>query len=155
MPKAYYYRTTSVWTGAAQGPTVDAKTFSRDVRVTFANDLPVEMSGAPEFGGDAARVNPEELFTASLAACQMLTYLHLAARNGVQVVSYVDASEGELAMADGRLRMTRVTLRPTITITATSDRATAEALVARAHNDCFIASSVITEVQTEATIITQ
>ncbi|MBA3823786.1 MAG: OsmC family protein, partial [Ktedonobacterales bacterium] len=129
-----------------------AKTFSRATRVTFANRPEVAMSAAPEFGGDAGRLNPEELFTASLAACQMLTYLHMAARSGVAVVSYVDASEGELAFHEGKLRMTRVTLRPAITIAAGSDPTLAEALVERAHAECFIASSVTTEVHTEATI---
>ena len=154
MPKTYLYHCVTEWTGAADGPTVDAKTFSRATRVTFTNRPAIEMSGAPEFSGDSELVNPEELFTASLAACQMLTYLHMAARNGVQVVSYVDASEGELAWHDGKLRMTRVTLHPTITITGDSDPALAESLVVRAHGDCFIANSVTTEVHAEATILT-
>ncbi len=155
MPKSYAYHCVTEWTGAMGGPTVDARQFSRDTRVTFTDRPAIEMSGAPEFGGDAARLNPEELFTAALASCQMLTYLHLAARNGVAVVSYVDHSEGELAWHDGKLRMTRVTLRPAITITAQSDAALAESLVERAHGECFIASSVTTDVQTEATITVQ
>jgi organic hydroperoxide reductase OsmC/OhrA len=152
MPKSYQYHSLTEWTGAAAGITTDPKTFSRDVRVTFGERPTIAMSAAPEFGGDAGRLNPEELFTASLAACQMLTYLYLAARNGVKVVSYTDASEGELTWHDGKMRMTRVTLRPTITITADSDLALAEALVERAHAECYIASSVTTDVHAEATI---
>jgi organic hydroperoxide reductase OsmC/OhrA len=154
MPKTYEYPCTTEWTGGASGPTTDPKTFSRDVRVTFAQRPPIEMSGAAEFGGDAARTNPEELFTASLAACQMLTYLHMAARNGIAVVSYTDASVGELAWRDGKMRMTRVILRPAITIAAGGDVALAEALVERAHGECFIANSVATEVVTQPTITT-
>jgi organic hydroperoxide reductase OsmC/OhrA len=152
---AHQYRCTVEWTGAAEGPAADAKTFSRATRVTFAGRPPVEMSAAPEFGGDASQVNPEELFTASLASCQMLTYLFLAARNGVRVVGYTDEAVGELAVQEGKLRMTRVTLRPTITITADSDRATAESLVERAHGDCFIANSVACAVVAEPTFIFQ
>jgi len=155
MPKSYQYHCVTEWTGAADGPTLDAKTFSRATRVSFTDRPAIELSGAPEFGGDATRLNPEELFTASLVACQMLTYLHMAARGGVAVISYTDTSEGELAFQDGKLRMTRVTLRPTITISATSDRTLAEALVERAHAECFIASSVTSEVHAEATIIVQ
>ncbi len=151
----HQYTCTVEWTGAAEGPTVAAQTFSRATRVTFAGRPPVGMSAAPEFGGDGSQINPEELFTASLATCQMLTYLFLAARNGVRVLSYTDAAVGDLAVQQGKLRMTRVTLRPTITITADSDRATAESLVERAHNDCFIANSVTCAVVAEPTFVVQ
>jgi len=150
---AHQYRCMVEWTGAAEGPTADAQTFSRATRVTFAGRPPVGVSAAPEFGGDAGQVNPEELFTASLATCQMLTYLFLAARNGVRVVGYADEAVGELAVKAGKLRITRVTLRPTITITADSDRATAASLVERAHGDCFIANSVACEVVAEASFV--
>jgi peroxiredoxin-like protein len=150
-----HYRCTVEWTGAVAGPTRDAKTFSRDGQLTFAGRPPVNISAAPEYQGDGSRVNPEELFTSSLSTCQMLTYLFLAARNGVQVVSYVDEADGELALHEGKLRMVRVTLHPTITISADSDRAKAEALVERAHGDCFIANSVSCEVHAEPTIVVQ
>jgi organic hydroperoxide reductase OsmC/OhrA len=155
MPASSFYRCHTEWTGAAQGPTLDTKTFSRDLLVTFPGRPPIAGSSAPEYQGDPSRINPEELFTASLAACQMLTYLYGAARGGVKVVAYTDDSEGELAVKDGRLRMVRVTLRPTVTISADSDAAAALALVERAHHDCFIANSVTTEVVIEPQIVTQ
>jgi len=152
---AHHYRCLVEWTGAADGPTTDTKTFNRATRVTFAERPPVEASAAPEFGGDAGRVNPEELFTASLATCQMLSYLYLAARQGVRVLAYRDDAVGELAVSAGKLRMTRVTLHPIITITAVSDPVLAQTLVERAHDECFIANSVTCEVSTEAQILTQ
>jgi organic hydroperoxide reductase OsmC/OhrA len=152
---AHHYRCLVEWTGAADGPTTDAKTFSRASRVTFAERPPVETSAAPEFGGDAGRVNPEELFTASLATCQMLSYLYLAARQGVRVLAYTDDAVGELAVRAGKLRMTRVTLHPIITIAAASDPDLARTLVERAHDECFIANSVTCEVSAEAQILTQ
>ncbi len=149
----HHYRCQVEWTGAVDGPVTDAKTFSRATRITFAGRPPVEASAAPEFGGDVGRVNPEELFTASLATCQMLSYLYLAARHGVQVLAYTDDAVGELAVREGKLRMTRVTLHPVITIAAGSDAALARELVERAHEECFIANSVACEVTAEAQII--
>jgi organic hydroperoxide reductase OsmC/OhrA len=67
--------------------------------------ITLEMSSAPGFRGDASRANPEQLFVASLSACQALTYLFLAARNGIVVVGYADEAEGWLERADGPMRM--------------------------------------------------
>jgi peroxiredoxin-like protein len=155
MPTSYTYRCTLEWTGAEAGSTANVATFSRDSRATLTGGATIDLSAAPEFQGDGSRTNPEELFVVSLSTCQMLTYLFLAARNGVQVTGYTDAAEGELAVKDGKLRMTRVTLRPTITIAAGSDPAKAHDLVERAHGDCFIANSVTCDVAIEASIVTQ
>lgn len=136
------------WTGAAQGATRDAATFSRDLELaTCGMSLP--LSSAPGFRGDEARLNPEVLFVGALSACQALTYLFLAARKQVVVTAYVDNAEGVLEMVDGRTRMSRVTLRPRITLEAGSDEATARALVSRAHDGCFIANSVTSRVEIE------
>jgi organic hydroperoxide reductase OsmC/OhrA len=136
------------WTGAAQGATRDAAAFSRDLQLAASGVL-TPMSSAPGFKGDPLRVNPEQLFVGALSACQALTYLFLAARKKVVVTAYVDDAEGVLESIDGRARMSRVTLRPRITLEAGSDEATARALVARAHDGCFIANSVTAAVKIE------
>jgi len=121
-------------------------------RVEFENRLPLEVSAAPQYRGDPTKLNPEELFLASLASCQMLTYVALAARAGIDVISYEDRPEATLAMADRRMRVTEVLLRPMITIGAGSDEAKARALVESAHQGCFIANSVACAVRAEAEI---
>jgi organic hydroperoxide reductase OsmC/OhrA len=73
------------WTGAAKGPASDPVRYSRDLEVSFGGSV-LPMSAAPAYRGDAARANPEQLFIASLSACQALTYLFLAARHNVPVV---------------------------------------------------------------------
>ena len=140
----HHYQCKAEWTGAASGPTDDIH-FNRNIRVNFVGHAALEMSGPPEFLGSADYVNPEELFVASLASCQMLTYLALAARRGIKVTSYQDEAEGEMMVKDGRMRFTKVTLHPTITISADSRLEEAESLVERAHQDCFIGNSVTTE----------
>lgn len=136
------------WTGAAQGATRDAATFSRNLELA-ASGMALPLSSAPGFKGDPARLNPEVLFVGALSACQALTYLFLAARKQVVVLSYVDAADGVLEVVDGKTRMSRVTLRPRITLEAGSDEATARVLVSRAHDGCFIANSVTSRVEIE------
>jgi organic hydroperoxide reductase OsmC/OhrA len=140
------------WSGAVKGATLDPTAFSRDLNLAIG-PIAVPMSAAPGFRGDAARANPEQLFVASLSACQALTYLFLAAKNGVAVVAYSDDAEGRLGLAEGRMRVSRVLLRPRITLADASSEPTARALVAQAHAECFIANSTTTPVHIEPTFL--
>lgn len=140
------------WSGAVKGATLDPTAFSRDLNVTIG-PIAVPMSAAPGFRGDAARANPEQLFVASLSACQALTYLFLAAKNGVAVVAYSDDAEGRLGLAEGRMRVSRVLLRPRITLADASSEPKARALVEQAHAECFIANSTTTPVHIEPTFL--
>jgi organic hydroperoxide reductase OsmC/OhrA len=99
----------------------------------------------------AEAVDPEEAFVASLSSCHMLFFLALAAKRGFVVDSYVDPAVGELSKNErGRWWMSRVTLRPAITF---AGRAPAESDLLdfhhRAHELCYIANSVITDVRVE------
>ena len=123
-------------------------------RIELENRAPLEVSAAPQYRGDPTKLNPEELFLASLSSCQMLTYIALAARAGVDVIAYEDDAEATLTMAERRMRITEVALRPRITISASSDEAKARALVESAHEGCFIANSVACAVSAEAEIVT-
>ena len=67
----------------------------------------------PQPLSDASAVDPEEAFVASLAACHMLWFLSIAAKNRYDALSYTDTALGFMARnAEGKLAMTRVTLRP-------------------------------------------
>jgi organic hydroperoxide reductase OsmC/OhrA len=95
-------------------------------------------------------VDPEEMFVASLSSCHMLWFLDFAKRAGIVVETYADAAEGVLAKdGDGRLAMTVVTLRPAITLADPAHASELNALHHRAHEACFIANSVKTEVRVE------
>ena len=136
------------WSGGAKGAARDPATYSRDLEVSIASaSLP--MSAAASYRGDASRANPEQLLVASLSACQVLTYLYVAAKRGIVVVAYTDDAEGHLALVDGRIRVARVILRPRITLEAGADEAQARELVEKAHQDCFIANSVSTRLEIE------
>ena len=106
---------------------------------------------APWSSGEA--VDPEAAFTAALSACHMLTFLDLARRAGFAISAYHDEAEGTLArVARGKMAVTRVVLRPVIAW-AGDKRPTPEELDAlhhEAHELCFIANSVTTEVVVES-----
>jgi organic hydroperoxide reductase OsmC/OhrA len=122
-------------------------------RVEFEGRSAVEVSAAAQYHGDPSKLNPEELFLASLASCQMLTYLALASRAGSDVLAYEDGADATLAIADRKMRITEVVLRPRITISGSADEAKARSLVEAAHDGCFIANSVACTVRTEAEIL--
>src|SRR3954470_18333594 len=97
---------------------------------------------------DSEGVDPEEAFVASLSSCHMLFFLDFARRAGFVVDDYVDEAEGELGkLGDGKMAMTRVTLRPHVTWGGDApDEAALADLHHKAHEACFIANSVTTEV---------
>jgi organic hydroperoxide reductase OsmC/OhrA len=101
---------------------------------------------------DAAAVDPEEAFVASVASCHMLWFLDLARQAGHALARYEDEADGHLEKcADGKVRITRVTLRPAIGWAgAAPDAAAVAALHAQAHERCFIANSITAKVVVEA-----
>ena len=105
----------------------------------------------PEPWGNPAGVDPEEAFVASLSSCHMLFFVDFARRAGFVIDSYVDEAEGVMdKRADGKMAMTRVTLRPRVTWGGDAPDAAAVAdLHHKAHEACFIANSVTTDVRVE------
>ena len=97
-------------------------------------------------------IDPEEAYVASLASCHMLFFLSLAAGKNLVIERYEDEAEGFLeADAEGRVVMTRVILRPAAQYGggARPARDLIERLHHEAHEQCFIANSVRTDVTTE------
>ena len=105
----------------------------------------------PPGTADECGIDPEEAFVASLSSCHMLFFLDFARRAGFVVENYVDEAEGVLEKrADGKLAMTRVTLWPHVTWAGDPpDEGALADLHHRAHEACFIANSVTSEVVVE------
>ena len=126
--------------------------YSRVHEIRFDNGLAVRASAAPSVVprpyADPAAVDPEELLVAALSSCHMLSFLDVARRAGIAVRAYRDKAEGVLEKtAEGRIALTRVTLRPYIECDA--DAATLDQLHHKAHEVCFIANSVRTDIRVE------
>ncbi|MYZ48570.1 OsmC family protein [Propylenella binzhouense] len=98
----------------------------------------------------AEAVDPEEAFVASLASCHMLTFLDLARRAGHVVLSYEDQAYGVMErLGAGRHAVAKVVLRPKIAFETEPEPAALTDLHHRAHELCFIANSVKSEVVVE------
>jgi organic hydroperoxide reductase OsmC/OhrA len=131
--------------------------YSRLHRLVFDGGTVVPGSASPSVVplpySSAGAVDPEEMFVASLASCHMLWFLGLAAKAKWQVDRYEDDAVGVMAKnAEGRVAMTVVTLRPKVAFGG-ARRPSAEELHAlhhHAHEECFIANSVKTEVLCES-----
>ena len=153
-PQQHIYQVTTVWHGGAEGSTKSYKSYSRDHVVEAGGKAPLAMSADPNFRGDPARHNPEDLLVASISACHMLWYLHLCSVNGVEVVNYVDSASGTMEETGGSNgHFTEVVLRPVVTITPGSDKDKAMAQHEPANKQCFIANSVNFPIRHEASVV--
>ena len=129
--------------------------YSRVHQWVFDGGAVVVASASPTIvpapWSDAGAVDPEEAFVASLASCHMLFFLDFARRAGAVVTAYEDAAEAVMAKGeDGRVRITKVTLRPKIAWGgAAPDAAALATLHEKAHHACFIANSVTCAVVVE------
>jgi organic hydroperoxide reductase OsmC/OhrA len=124
------------------------QTYNRSHEWQFTT-VTVPASAAKEYRGDEERVNPEEALVAALSSCHMLTFLALAAQRNLSIDAYEDDAVGVLEKnSAGKLAITRVTLRPRI-VWSSGVTVSAEDLAQlhhEAHENCFIASSVKTEI---------
>ena len=130
--------------------------YSRRHHIRFDGGTEIAGSSSPHVvplpWSDAAAVDPEEAFVASLSSCHMLWFLSIAARRGFCVDRYADAARGIMQKnAEGRMAMTVVTLRPEVRFSgaALPTRDQIDALHHEAHESCFIANSVKTELRCE------
>ena len=110
----------------------------------------------PVPGSDPAAVDPEEAFVASISSCHMLWFLDLAARDGWIVDEYRDDASGLMARnAQRQVAITVATLRPAVRFGGERrpDEAAVRELHHRAHEACFIANSVKTEIRCEPVFV--
>lgn len=130
--------------------------YSRRHLLRFDGGIEVAGSSSPHVVplpmSDAAAIDPEEAFVASLSSCHMLWFLSIAAKRKFCVDRYFDAAVGTMGKnADGKLAMLVVTLKPEAVFSGeripTAEQV--EHMHHEAHEECFIANSVKTEVRCE------
>jgi organic hydroperoxide reductase OsmC/OhrA len=134
------------------------ETYSRVHGIDFGRGISLGGNAAsaniPKTAPNTPGADPEQQFVASLSSCHMLWFLHLATRKNLVVERYRDEASGVLEKnAEGKEAMTRVTLRPVVTFSGTAPTAEEHlALHEKAHEHCYIANSVKTEVILEPRI---
>lgn len=148
---AHGYTARVVWTGNRGAGTQTYKGYDRTWNIETQGKPVVACSNDPMLGGDPNLHNPEDLLLATVSACHMLWFLHLASDAGIAVQGYVDDPLGEAEVEpSGKGRFTRVVLRPVITVPEGTDLESADAIHHEIHKVCFIARSVAFPVAYEA-----
>jgi len=143
-----------------EGATFTDNRYSRGHSWTFDGGVEVPASSSPHVVplplSVAAAVDPEEAFVASLSSCHMLSFLYVAAKRGFVVDGYRDEAFGVMGKnAQGRTWVTDVTLRPEVAFSGSKQPSLGDldAMHHEAHEMCFIANSVKTEVRVEPVLV--
>jgi organic hydroperoxide reductase OsmC/OhrA len=151
------YQAMVVW--ERNGAVFSDQRYSRGHRWSFDGGVEVAASSSPRVVplplSIEAAVDPEEAFVASLSSCHMLWFLAIAAKRGFVVNHYSDEAIGHMAKnGEGKLAMTQVILRPRVQFVGEPipNEADIRAMHHEAHENCFIANSVKSEVRCEAII---
>jgi organic hydroperoxide reductase OsmC/OhrA len=113
----------------------------------------LELSADPAFRGNSRLLNPEQLLVLAASSCQLLSFLAVAARAHVEVLEYRDSGEGVMKENHSPMRITSISLRPTIRVAAGTDERRVRRLVEIAHSECYVANSLRTEVTVEPIIV--
>ena len=128
------------------------KKYTRTHEWIFGGGTKVIASAAPEYLGNAGLVNPEEAFAASLASCHLLTFLAIASYKNYKITNYKDEVTAVVEKnADKKLAVTKVILRPAVSFSNDNAPGRKELMKMhdKAHKECFIANSVLTEIVVE------
>ncbi|OAI57298.1 peroxiredoxin [Verrucomicrobiaceae bacterium SCGC AG-212-N21] len=140
-----------------EGPDFLKRRYSRAHTWNFDGGLTVPASSSPHVvpapWSDAAGVDPEEGFIASVSSCHLLWFLDVACGAGFVVESYEDEARGEMTPNERNVPwISRITLSPRIEWGGDKRPSAQEVehLHHLAHEQCFIAASIKTEVVVEA-----
>jgi organic hydroperoxide reductase OsmC/OhrA len=147
------YRATIRW--SQEAPDYLRGKYSREHTWEFDGGVTVPASSSPSVVpvpySNPANVDPEEALVAAISSCHMLSFLYVAQRGGFQVESYEDEAVGVMTKNErGAMWISKTTLHPRVRYTGAGPSAEQEAeLHHHAHEQCFIASSVKTEILVE------
>lgn len=141
------YKVNLKW--VAESEDFSYKNYTRTHEWKFGGGISIKASAAPEYLGNPEYANPEEAFIAALASCHLLTFLAIASYKKYAIKSYQDNAIGLVGKgSNNKMAVLKVTLRPAIEFSGTNKPSSEELdrMHEKAHNECFISNSVLTEV---------
>lgn len=147
--RIHTYRVSCSWTDELGAGTRDYDSYSRNHVIAVDGKPSIDASADGAFRGDPDRLNPEELFVASLASCHMLRFLHLCGDSGLMLRSYRDVATATMTENASVGEFSEVILKPACRFDGNVDPDLVEDLHRRAHASCFIARSVRCPVRIE------
>jgi organic hydroperoxide reductase OsmC/OhrA len=133
--KSFRFRNSLAWTSGLRG------------RASAPGKPEMDVGSPPEFRGESDVWSPEELFVGALNGCLMLTFIAMAQAKGLQFEAYESSAEGLLENADGKYRITEVTVEPRLLLKSKADLETARAIMSTVEEHCFISNSVTAKVK--------
>ena len=149
--KLHQYRATCTWSGdTGQGYEHYGRSHQAQAAPTQAA---LSLSADPAFRGDPKLLNPEQLLVIAAASCQLLSFLARAARAGVSILSYIDCAEAVMPEDKTPIRITSIHLNPRIEAKSGPTEARVLELLREAHEECYIANSLRSEIVVQATIV--
>jgi organic hydroperoxide reductase OsmC/OhrA len=152
MTHEHSYRATVTWAGSTGA---GYNHYDRRHEIALPPEAgTLSVTADTAFGGTPDLTNPEQLLLAAASSCQLLSFLAVAARARVDVLSYSDQAEALMPEDDLPVRITRITLRPHIVVAQGTDIAKVTRLVDLAHRECYIANTVGSEMLLEPVIET-
>lgn len=114
----------------------------------------IEVATPPQFGGLAGRWTPEHLFVGAATTCWMTTFLAYAEKSRLEFLAVAAAGEAVVERGDdGRVSLTRIVLRPRVTVTREEDREKADKLIRKAEETCLIARAMRATVELEPEVL--
>jgi organic hydroperoxide reductase OsmC/OhrA len=138
----YFYETHLYWKGRRRG------------LVEVAELPPVTTSAPPEFQGEPGYWTPEHLLVAALESCLMTTFLAIAEKSRLEVVSYRSSAIAKLEEAgDGGLKFTRILVRPIVKLRQDSDCGRAQRVFDKAEKSCFVSTALSVPVRCDASFV--
>lgn len=140
------HRIRLTWTDGGKPFTYES--YPREHEITFKDGQDrLTASASPAYRGDGKHADPEDMLVAALSSCHMLSFLAICTKKKIAVQSYEDEAVGLLENDGGKFWITKVILRPKVVSGA--DEQTLAQIHHLAHQACFIANSVKTQVTVE------
>ncbi len=147
----HLYDSHIVWQGTTAG---GYRHYSRD-HTALAPPAREELalSADPTFRGDPARTNPEQLLLMAASSCQLLSFLAVASKAGIDVRDYTDAASATLDTAVSPARISAIRLALSIHVAGGTDHDDVRQAVASAHDECYIANTLNCPVDIDVTVV--
>ncbi|MFC8680579.1 OsmC family protein [Microbacterium ureisolvens] len=145
--KAHVYESALKWSGSTGA---GYARYGRE-HVVSAGRSSLSLSADQAFLGDASLPNPEQLLLAAASSCQLLSFLAVAARAGVDVIDYRDEATAIMPSGSHPMRITEIILSPTVTVRQGEPERIVR-LMHDAHAGCYIAHSLAASVEMDITV---
>ena len=115
----------------------------------------VQVSSPPEFKGQPGYWTPEDLFVGTAEMCQMLTFLAIAQKHQLPIISYKSSARGTLEFIDGQYRFTHIVIMPTVVVENSAKEVDVQVMLRDAHKRCLITNSITAVVEVNPIVISE